>query len=311
MSKYKIVKVAAAQISPIFPFNKEETIDKVIRYVEEASANNAELIVFPECFIPAYPNWNLDFDHPNRWEEELADFTVNCINIDRGDLEPLQSAAQENNLTIVIGVNEIVSNYDGIIYNSLVTIDHEGKIINVHRKLFPTQREKMFHKRGDNVGLNILDTNVGRLGGLICYEHLQPLVKYSLISQGEQIHCASWPGWPDFENGRSNKGIIETASKSYALEGQCFVIASSFYVPEEEKEKVNLGDAHWNYFGGSGIISPSGEYIAGPLYDEEGILYADLDFELIVKRKSTVDTTGKDTYPEGINLVVKEQTRTN
>lgn len=311
MSYYKVVKAAAAQISPIFPFNKGETIEKAVSYVEKAVVEKANIIVFPECFVPAYPNWNLDFDHPTKWEEELADFTANCVNIEKGDLEPIQRAAKENNMIIVIGINEIVSNYDGIIYNSLVTIDENGDIRNVHRKIFPTQREKMFHKRGDTEGLKVVDTNMGRIGGLICYEHLQPLVKYALISQGEQIHCASWPGWPDFTNGRSNKGVIETASKSYALEGQCFVIVSSLYVPKEEMAKANLGNAHWNYFGGSAIISPSGEYLAGPLYDREGIIYADLHFNLIVKRKATVDTTGIDTYPEGLTLTVGGQTRTD
>ncbi|WP_010531785.1 carbon-nitrogen hydrolase family protein [Lentibacillus jeotgali] len=306
---YPKIKAAAVQISPVFPFNKKKTITKMLEYVKEAADNQAEIAVFPECFIPAYPNWSIDFNEPSRWEEDLADFTLECVNIGRGDLEPLQRAAKENRITVVTGINEIIDHYDGVIFNSLVTIGSDGELLNVHRKVFPSNREKMFHTRGDVNGLNVVDTAAGRVGGLICYEHLQPMLKYGLITQGEQIHCASWPGWPVFENGRSNKGVIETASKAYALEGQCFVIASSFYVSKDEEGIDSIGNASWDYFGGSAIISPSGEYLAGPLYDKEGIVYADLDFSLIPKRKASVDVTGRDSYPEGFDVTFNRRNR--
>ncbi|MFB4161334.1 carbon-nitrogen hydrolase family protein [Geomicrobium sp. JSM 1781026] len=304
---YKTVRAAAVQLSPVFPFNKSETIKKTIKYMKEAQKEQTEIIVFPECFIPAYPNWTIDFDEPSDWEEDLARFTLEAVNIEAGDLLPLQEAAKETGIITVIGVNETVSNHTSTLYNSLVTIGSDGEIWHVHRKLFPSNREKLFHTRADSSTLEVVDTPVGRVGGLICYEHLQPLLKYALISQGEQIHCASWPGWPAFENGRNNKGVIETASKAYALEGQCFVIASSFYVPEHEASKADINNASWHYFGGSAIIDPSGNYIAGPLYDEEGILYADLDLSLIPKRKASIDTTGKDAYPEGLQLIIDKE----
>lgn len=299
---YSKVKAAAAQISPIYPFDKKATINKMLRYLKDAADNQAEIIVFPECFVPAYPNWSIDFNDPAKWEDDLADFTLECVNMEKGDLLPLQEAAKEFGIVVVVGINEIVNNYDGVIFNSLVTIGSDGKVLNVHRKVFPSNREKLFHTRGDVNSLNVVDTSVGRVGGLICYEHLQPILKYGLIAQGEQIHCASWPGWPSFESGRSNKGVIETASKAYALEGQCFVIASSFYVPKGQEGTDQIGHASWDFFGGSAIISPSGEYLAGPLYDEEGIVYADLDFSLITKRKASVDVTGRDSYPEGFDV---------
>jgi nitrilase len=304
MSKYKVVKAAAAQISPIFPFNKEATIEKLVSYMDEAANNNADIIVFPECFIPAYPNWSIDFNEPAQWENDLADFTAECVNMENDDLFLVREAAKKHSMVVVVGINEVVSNYEGVIYNSLVTIGANGEVLNVHRKVFPSNREKMFHVRGDASTLNVVDTNVGRVGGLICYEHLQPLLKYSLISQGEHIHCASWPGWPDFKGGRTNKGVIDTASKAYALEGQCFVIASSFYVPEDVAEKSELHHASWDYFGGSAIIGPAGQLIAGPLYDQEGIIYGELDFSLIPKRKASIDTTGRDSYPEGLQIKI-------
>ncbi|HZY65403.1 MAG TPA: nitrilase-related carbon-nitrogen hydrolase [Rubrobacteraceae bacterium] len=186
----------------------------------------------------------------------------------------------------------------------MVFIGPMGEVLGKHRKLFPSNREKVFHARGDASGLNVYDTSVRRLGGLICYEHLQPLLKYALISQGEQVHCAAWPGWPEFPSGRSNRHVIDACSRAHALEGQCFVVAASLYVPASAAEDADLGNASWTFFGGSGIINPAGEYVAGPLHDQEGIVYGDIDLGLIPLRKATIDTTGRDSMPQTISLNV-------
>lgn len=146
-----------------------------------------------------------------------------------------------------------------------------------------------------------------RAGGPLRWDAVQHLLKYALIAQGEQIHCASWPGWPRFKNGRSNVHVIDAASRAYALEGQCFVVISAMYVPEEYgKEKSGFGNAGWAFFGGSGIVNPAGKYLAGPLYDEEGILYAEINLEDIVMRKATVDTTSRDTRWNILSLKVND-----
>jgi nitrilase len=298
------IKAAAVQVAPVLPLNKEKTVDKVCEITAQAADAGADLVVFPECFIPMYPNWSIDLENPNEWAINLREFTYQSITVPGPETEKIGRIAREKGVYIVIGVNERVEKYDGVLFNSLLFIGPDGKIIGKHRKLFPSNREKVFHARGDASGLKVYDTSIGRIGGLICYEHLQPLLKYALISQGEQIHCASWPGWPNFSGGRTNKHVIDAASRAYALEGQGFVIVSSLYVPESMKEEAGLGNSSWTFFGGSGIINPAGEYIAGPVYDEETIVYGEIDLGLIPLRKAAIDTTGRDTAWETISLNV-------
>lgn len=301
MPKTKFI-AAAVQVAPEFPLNIAKTVDKVCEVTAQAADAGAEMIVFPECFIPMFPNFSIDLQNNNEWVRNLTELFDNAITIPGPEVEQIGRVARDKRVYVVIGVNERVKGNDGTLYNTLLFIGPDGEVLGKHRKLFPTNREKVFHARGDASGLKVYDTPLGRIGGLICYEHLQPLLKYALISQGEQIHFASWPGWPNFHNGRSNKNVIDTASRAYALEGQNFVIVSSLYVPESAKALANLGNADWSFFGGSGIINPSGEWIAGPVYDQETIVYGEIDLDQIKLRKATVDTTGRDSNWGAISL---------
>lgn len=298
------LKAAAVQMAPVLPFDKRATVELIREATAEAADNGADLVVFPECFVPMYPNWSIDLQDEAKWAKNLRDLTYNAIRIPGPETESVGKVARERGVYVVFGANETEEGYDGLLYNSLVFIGPDGEVMGKHRKLFPSNREKVFHARGDASGLTVYDTRLGRLGGLICYEHLQPLLKYALIGQGEQIHCASWPGWPEFPSGRSNRNVIDVASRSHALEGQCFVISSSLYVPPERAEAADLGNASWTFFGGSGIIGPDGEYVAGPLYDQEGVVYGEIDLGLIPLRKAAVDTTGRDSAPATISLNV-------
>lgn len=302
--KDRNLTAAAVQMAPVLPFDKSATVDLICEATAEAADNGAELVVFPECFVPMYPNWSIDLQDEAGWAENLRDLTYNSIRIPGPETERVGKVARERGVYVVFGANEVEEFYDGLLYNSLVFVGPDGEVMGKHRKLFPSNREKVFHARGDASGLTVYDTRLGRLGGLICYEHLQPLLKYALIGQGEQIHCASWPGWPEFPTGRSNRGVIDVASRAHALEGQCFVIASSLYVSSDRAEAAGLGNASWTFFGGSGIIGPSGEYVAGPLYDQEGVVYGELDLGLIPLRKAAIDTTGRDSAPATISLNV-------
>lgn len=295
---------AAVQVAPVLPFDKEKTIDLVCEATAEAADNGAKLVVFPECFVPMYPNWSIDLQDETGWAMNLREFTYNSILVPGPETQKIGEVAREKDAYVVVGVNEIEEIYDGVLFNSLVFIGPTGDVLGKHRKLFPSNREKVFHARGDASGLKIYDTAVGRLGGLICYEHLQPLLKYALISQGEQVHCAAWPGWPEFPSGRTNRHVIDACSRSHALEGQCFVVAASLYVPPSAAEEAKLGNASWTFFGGSGIINPAGEYVAGPLHDKEGIVYGEIDLGLIPLRKAAIDTTGRDSMPQTISLNV-------
>jgi predicted amidohydrolase len=304
--------VATVQASPVMPMNKKATIEKMCSIIEEASRNGAQLIVFPETFISTYPNWSIDLQNPVEWAKNLFHLTKEAIEIPGEETEFLGKYAKKNGVCLCIGVNEKVKKYDGMLYNSLVFIGPDGQVIGRHRKLLPSNREKTFHHRGDGVDIKaVYETHLGRIGGLICYEHLQPLLKYAMYAQGEQVHCACWCGWPHYPPpGRSNKHVIDATSRSYALEGQCFVVLSSLYIPENLGEKSGLGNAAWAFFGGSGIINPAGEYLAGPVYDEEAILYADIDLSLIPMRKAAIDTTGRDTRWDILNLNISDSVYT-
>ncbi len=293
---------AVSQISPVYPLNKKASAEKVCEFINEAAKQGARIIVFPECYLPAYPNWSIDLANPNEWSLNLRNLTYHAVEADGPEIQRIGDVARKCGIYVVIGINERQRPYEGVLYNSLVFLDSDGKVRHIHRKLFPSNREKVFHRRSDGTTLKVIDTPFGRLGGLICYEHLQPLLKYALISQGEQIHCASWPGWPNYPGGRSNKHIIDTSSRQYALEGQSFVLISSMYVPPEEGEKAGFGNASWTFFGGSGIVNPSGEYIAGPVYDKEDIIYGEIDPGLILIRKAAIDTTGRDARWNIINM---------
>jgi len=256
-----------------------------------------------------YPNWSIDLQNPDQWAIYLKELTRNAVEVPGPEIERLGKAAERAGAYVCLGVNERVALYDGMLYNTLVFLSPDGRLLGKHRKLLPSNREKLFWHRGDGVDIKaVFDTDLGRIGGLICYEHLQPLLKYALIAQGEQVHCASWLGWPRFKNGRSNVPVIDAASRAYALEGQCFVVISAMYVPEEYgRTKSGFDNAGWAFFGGSGVINPAGEYLVGPLYDEEGILYADIDLEKIVLRKAAVDTTSRDTRWDILSLKVNDE----
>ncbi len=294
--EYPKFTAAAVQASPVLPLDCRATIDKVCALIEEAGRTGARLIVFPETFVPMYPNWSIDLSRPGDWALHLRDLAREGVEVPGPEMAEVGRAARSADAYVMLGVNERVPRYDGMLYNTQVFLGPDGDIIGRHRKLLPSNREKVFWHRGDAIDLQaVWDTRLGRIGGLICYEHLQPLFKYALMAQGEQVHCAGWPGWPDFQGWRSNRHVIDAVSRTYALEGQSFVVASCVYVPPEYGERAGFANASWTFFGGSGILNPSGEYLAGPAYDQETILYADLDLSLIPVRKAAIDTTGRDT----------------
>ncbi|MCL4535241.1 MAG: carbon-nitrogen hydrolase family protein [Bacteroidetes bacterium] len=300
---YPKFTAAAVQASPVLPMDRRATIDKLCALIEEAGRNGARLIVFPETFVPMYPNWSIDLSHPGDWTLHLRDLTDQAVEVPGPEMAEVGRAARSAGAYVCLGVNERVKRYAGVLYNTLVLIAPDGDVIGRHRKLLPSNREKVFWHRGDAPDLQaVWETPYGRIGGLICYEHLQPLFKYALIAQGEQVHCAAWPGWPDYPGWRSNRHVIDAASRAYALEGQCFVVVSSQIFSRGVGPRAGFTNASWTFFGGSGILNPAGEYLAGPIYEQETILYADLDLGMIPLRKAAIDTTGRDTRWDIVRL---------
>lgn len=309
MGEYLKFKAAAVQAAPVF-LDKKATIEKACRLIFEASQNGARLIVFPEVYIPVYPYWLPQGHHglSGPWVYSWRDLLDNSVEIPSADTDILCQAAKAGGVYVVMGLNERDRLSQGTIYNTSLTISKDGQIMGHHRKLVPTSHERLYWGRGDGSGLRVFDTELGRLGSLICAEHLMVLPKYAMLSKGEQIHCALWPGWPGGRHG-GIKPTIDVTSRSYALEGQVWVIIASSYitkdmVPDDFPYKSSVT---WDSFGGSGIISPRGNYVAGPVYDEETIVYADIDMGEIPLAKGAVDSIGHYARWDVVNLNLSEE----
>jgi len=293
---------AAVQTAPVF-LNKDETIGKVSILIEEASENGAELIVFPEALVPTYPYWPKDLGTGPERKLVLDAFTElykNSVEIPSKDTDKLSEAARKSGAYVIIGVNE---RDGGTLYNTMLFIDKNGNIIGKHRKLMSIDSEKCIWGMGMAEDLRVFNTEFGKLGGFFCYEHHLTLAKYAMFTKGEQIHAGLWAGHGFV------KPTMDFASRQYAFEGQVFVIAASLYINEEMiPDSFPLKKrTKWDFPGGSGIISPRGEYLAGPLYDKEGILYAEIDTEIIIRAKAVIDSVGHFSRPDILSLNINER----
>lgn len=300
-NKVSKFKAAAVQMAPVF-LNKAATIDKVVKLIGEASSNGANLIVFPEATIPCYPYWPKDLGSIEGRKLVLDAYTElykNSVEIPSEDTEKLGKAVKKAGSYVVIGVNE---RDGGTLYNTILYFDKKGEILGKHRKLMSIDSEKCIWGMGKAEDLKVLDTDLGKVGGFFCYEHHLTLARYAMFTKGEQIHAGLWAGHGFV------KPTMDFASKQYAFEGQVFVIISSGYITEDMiPDSFPLKDKTlWDYPGGSGIISPRGEYIAGPIYDREDIVYADIDMDMIIRAKAVIDAVGHFSRPDILELKIKE-----
>ena len=288
------VKVAAAQLAPVF-LNRDATVEKARSVILEAGKAGAELVAFPETFLPGYPYFAvyLPPTHIDRYMERVYD---QAVSIPSDATKVLGAAAREAGCTVVMGLNE---REGGTIFNSQLFIGPDGEIMGHRRKLVPTFEERMVWGRGDGSDIQLYDTPFGKLGALICYEHSNALFRYAVQAQGEQVHVANWPGgFPEMNH------IIDAACRHYAFEAQAFVVNVTSVLTDEMIGSVDPELAkHLSPGGGySSIISPQGELLAGPLEDGEGILYAELDFTEIDRAKSVVDSSGHYARPDVVTL---------
>ncbi len=309
---YLKFKAAAVQAAPVF-LDKKATIDKACSLIDEASRNGAQLIVFPEAYIPTYPYWYPE-GHAlwGRWVYSWRDLLRNSVEIPSQDTEVLCQAARKAGACVVMGLNERDSLSQGTIYNTMLFIDRDGTILGSHRKLMPTSHERVFWGRGDGSGLNVFQTHLGRISGLICAEHFMVLPKYALFAQGEQIHCSVWPGAPGGQGG-GLKPSIDAACRCLALEGGVFVIISNGFttekdIPDDFPYKKNM---EFTAFGGSGIVGPRGNYVAGPVYDQETIVYGQIDMGEIDLAKCALDMVGHYARPDVLSLNLNKEPLTH
>ena len=287
------LRVALIQARPVY-YYLHACIAKAEALIAEAADSGAKLAVFGETFFPGYPAWlDVAMDYA-RWDHAptkrlYARLVENSLSIDSAEMRQLQACAKAHEIALVIGLNERVASGRGSrsLYNSLTIIDADGAIRNHHRKLRPTYTEQLVWAQGDGAGLRAVDTAAGRIGGLICWEHWMPHARQALHLSGEDIHIALWP---------QVKPLHQIASRHYAFEGRCFVLAVGSIMPAadfpaELELAPDLRDARL-LNGGSAIIAPDGEYLVEPVFDEERIISADLDLSQIRQEQMALDVTG-------------------
>ena len=301
-------KLAIVQKAPAF-LDKQKTIDIAVATVEEAATNGAELVVFTEAFIPGYPTWVWRLRPGGDWNlsEELHERLLNnAVMMESNDLLPLYKAAKKYNVTIVCGIEERDSKLSqSTIYNTVIVIGSDGTLKNKHRKLMPTNPERMVWGFGDASGLKVVDTPVGRVGTLLCWENYMPLARYALYSQGVEIYIA-----PTYDSGDGWIGTLQ----HIAREGCCWVIGCGNLmkgsdIPKDFPEKDMLyPDAdEWINPGDSLVIAPGGEIVAGPMHEESGILYCEVNKEKVGIAKRALDVTGHYSRPDIFQLHVNTQ----
>ena len=288
-------RVAAIQASSVL-LNAQESTQKACGLIRQAADQGIRLSVFPECFIPGYPLW-LDF-YTATHKKALALYKrlfEAAIEIPGPEMNLLCGAAKDADMVVIMGVCERRPRTMGTLYNSQVFVDNHGTLLGIHRKLVPTIKERIVHSQGYGAMLQVYDSELGRIGGLICGENSNPLAKFALMAQGEMIHGASWPAY--FSSKRMSE-IIQFVSRALAYESKVFVINAAGVVDEShwntiEATMSSLPNAGMDGFaGGSSIIAPSGDVLAGPLAAKEGILSAEIDLKEIIVEKMFHDFAG-------------------
>jgi len=295
---------AAVQAAPIF-LDKEATVGKACHLMKEAGRKGASLVVFPEAYLPTFPYWPRALPHPDRELsiQAYVQLYEQAIEVPSPEVDQLCAAAKEAGIYVVMGMTEKEIGVSATMFNTLLFIDKNGAILGKHRKLVPTFEERCIWGQGDGSDLKVYPTEVGKLGGLICGNHLMGLVKYALLAKGEQIHAAVWPSLGRLKN------YVDVVSRNYALEGQVFVIVSCGYITDDMvPDTFPLKKrTQWDVAGGSGIVGPNGEYLAGPVYGKEEIIYAEIDLREIIKNKAVHDVVGHYARPDVVSLLLREE----
>jgi len=299
MAEKTLIRVAAAQISPDLD-SSGGTLAKVLDALAEAAVKGARLIVFPETFVPWYPYFS--FVHaPVLTGAEHIRLYENAVVVPGPVTEAVAGAAKRHGIVVVLGVNE---RDHGSLYNTQLVFDADGRLALKRRKITPTFHERMIWGQGDGSGLTVVDTAVGRIGALACWEHYNPLARYALMAQHEEIHVAQFPGsmvGPIFAE------QMEVTIRHHALESGCFVVNATGWLTEEQIAKISPDEKLRKALRGgcmTAIVSPEGAHLVPPLTQDEGILIADLDMGLIVKRKRMMDSVGHYARPELLHLVL-------
>jgi nitrilase len=302
------VKVACVQAEPVI-LDRDATVDKLVGLVAETAAEGASLVVFPETFVSVYPSsvWAkaLAGWGDERAKEAFARLAEQAVAVPGEAADRIGEAAREHGVWVVTGVSEVDPERPGTLYNTLLYHAPDGELAQRHRKLVPTNHERLVWGQGDGGGLRAIPTELGRIGGLICWENYMPLARFALYESGVEIYIASTAD--DGEAWQSTIVHIARESRAFVVAPSHFQRAAAY--PDDFPLRSELDGHDVIGRGGSAVLAPDGSYLAGPLYDEEGVLYAELDPALLRAERQRFDPAGHYHRPDVLRLKVRELRR--
>ncbi len=293
----RIVRVAAVQIAPVLD-RPGGTLEKVLRAIDEAAARGVRFAVFPETVLPYYPYFSF-VQAPVAQSQAHLRLYDEAIGVPGPVTQALGAAAKRHAMVLVVGVNE---RDGGTLYNAQLVFDADGTLALKRRKITPTFHERMVWGQGDGAGLKVVDTAVGRVGALACWEHYNPLARYTLMAQGEEIHAAQFPG---SLVGQIFADQMEVTIRHHALESGCFVVNATGWLSDEQIAGITPDVALRKGLRGgncTAIVTPEGRHLVPPMTQGEGMLVADCHMALITKRKRMMDSAGHYARPEILQL---------
>jgi aliphatic nitrilase len=297
-----MIRAAAVQRAPVLD-DADGTVEIVLRAIAEAAAEGARLVVFPETFVPYYPYFSF-VQAPATIGARHMKLYEHAVVVPGPVTEAVGQAARIGGTFVLLGVTE---RDHGSLYNTQLLFGDDGRILLKRRKLTPSFHERMVWGVGDASGLQVVETSIGRIGALACWEHFNPLARYALMAGHEEIHCSHFPGsmvGPTFSS------QIDAAMRHHAAESGCFVVNATGWLSEAQIKSITPDPAMQRAISGgchSAIISPEGLNLVAPLQEGEGILLADLDMSLITKRKRMMDSVGHYARPELLSLLINQQ----
>ena len=303
-------RVAIVQQPPVL-LDKPRSLEKAVSAAHEAAAKGANIVVFPEAFLPGYPvwMWRLRPGSDGRLTEEIhSALFANAIDLDSDDLAPLCKAAAEHKLSIVCGMDERESSFGrGTLYNTVVVIGPDGTILSRHRKLMPTNPERMVWGMGDASGLRVVQTPHGRLSTLICWENYMPLARYALYADGVEVYVAST--WDEGETWIATMRHIAAEGRCWVIGSGCALRAADVPASFPGREQLFPDPDEWINPGDSVVVAPGGTIVAGPMHEEIGILVADIEPSRAAAARRTLDVAGHYSRPDVFQLTVDRSAR--